>query len=623
MKKTKGLLILFLTIAFLFFLTTNVNAGYQKINNLEYEVELKKDGTAMITEIWDIYISETNTLFKTFEYDTKKYDSMGNVYVYEILDDNTEKLLSRTNTYQFHVDKDSYYALINESGQYEIAWGVGLDDSYDTRKYKITYAIENVVKKYSDCSDFYWQFISNKNSISCKNVVGRIYLPREVENIEDLRVWAHGSSNDGIIERRAKDYIYFETSNLQPNTMVEVRTTVLDEKVFSDISNVQNVQKLDEILKEEANLANKANIIRNRKKILHYGYMVAIVLIFIILILKMKKYKEKIKSNYGRSEQKWEYFREIPDEDATVAEASFLYYFSESGFQRNLPKIISATIMNFNLKNIIEFEKDAEDSKNQKIILKEKINLSKEEELVYDMLEKSSKYNDGKIYTSTKMLEKYISDRSATMGKKFLKIFEYTKENELKKGNITRETEKEKNKFIFTFIWYITLIFFAVGGTCINLITLILFPVLIIDAKLINDLSQRCISSKGAEEKEKWNGLYNYMKDFSLLKEKEIPDIILWEKFLVFATAFGIAEKVIEQLKIVYPNLAEDDYINNMHNYYFIHNSFEQNIEKTITNSIADYNTERYASSSGSGGGFSSSSSGGGGGAGGGSMGGR
>ncbi len=39
------------------------------------------------------------------------------------------------------------------------------------------------------------------------------------------------------------------------------------------------------------------------------------------------------------------------------------------------------------------------------------------------------------------------------------------------------------------------------------------------------------------------------MEEFSLLKEKEIPHLVLWEKFLVYATAFGIADKVIKQLK--------------------------------------------------------------------------
>ena len=65
-----------------------------------------------------------------------------------------------------------------------------------------------------------------------------------------------------------------------------------------------------------------------------------------------------------------------------------------------------------------------------------------------------------------------------------------------------------------------------------------------------------------------------YMEDFSLLKDKEIPALIVWEKYLVYATAFKISSKVLKQLKIVYPeimdmnpNIDTNNYKNN--NIYF------------------------------------------------------
>lgn len=50
------------------------------------------------------------------------------------------------------------------------------------------------------------------------------------------------------------------------------------------------------------------------------------------------------------------------------------------------------------------------------------------------------------------------------------------------------------------------------------------------------------------------------MQEFSLLKEKEIPSLVIWEKYLVYATAFGIAEKVIQQMKVNYPEVFLDEY---------------------------------------------------------------
>ena len=57
------------------------------------------------------------------------------------------------------------------------------------------------------------------------------------------------------------------------------------------------------------------------------------------------------------------------------------------------------------------------------------------------------------------------------------------------------------------------------------------------------------LTQKGVNAKEKWKGLKKYMEDFSLLNEKEVPAIEVWEHYLVYATAFGIADKVLKQLK--------------------------------------------------------------------------
>lgn len=50
----------------------------------------------------------------------------------------------------------------------------------------------------------------------------------------------------------------------------------------------------------------------------------------------------------------------------------------------------------------------------------------------------------------------------------------------------------------------------------------------------------------GIDEKEMWKGLKKYMEDYSMLKKREIPEIAIWEHFLVYATAFRIVDKAIE-----------------------------------------------------------------------------
>ena len=95
---------------------------------------------------------------------------------------------------------------------------------------------------------------------------------------------------------------------------------------------------------------------------------------------------------------------------------------------------------------------------------------------------------------------------------------------------------------------------------------------------------------------------------------------VLWEKYLVYATAFGIAEKVLKQLKVKYPELTEDAYYYDKMRVMYVmsHTDFSKSVETPISRSVLAGTS--YSSGSGGGGGFSG---GGGGGAGGGGGGGR
>ena len=126
---------------------------------------------------------------------------------------------------------------------------------------------------------------------------------------------------------------------------------------------------------------------------------------------------------------------------------------------------------------------------------------------------------------------------------------------------------------------------------------------------------------QGWEEHERWNGLKKYMEDFSLLKEREIPELALWEKFMVYATAFGIAEKVLKQLKVAYPQLTDEYMMNHYRTMYYM-NTFNVGREfgSSMSRGYQSYASSRMSSGSGGGGGFSG---GGGGGFGGGGGGGR
>lgn len=114
-------------------------------------------------------------------------------------------------------------------------------------------------------------------------------------------------------------------------------------------------------------------------------------------------------------------------------------------------------------------------------------------------------------------------------------------------------------------------------------------------------------TQSGVDEMEKWKAFRKYMTDFSLLKERDIPDLVIWEQYLVYATAFGISEKVIEQLKMVYPTYNDSNFAYNYSTMYILMNTdFNSSF-----NSIGTSMNSSFSSGSGGGGGFSGGGGGG------------
>lgn len=592
--------------------TSNASGGL-RLKNLSYDVKLNSDGTADVTENWRISIEDTNTLFKTFEVDSSKYKEITDVKVSEVKSGGNVDF-TRINQYKYHVDKNCYYALMH-NGKFEIAWGAHAEDT--TKTYKISYKIVDAIKNYNDCSEFYWQFISTESEIPANYVEGTIQLPMQVQNKEDLRAWAHGPLN-GNIEIISNDTIKFEVENLMENTMLEARI-VTPTSIFSSNQNISSQNKLNSILNQEQTWANEANAKREemqrkaqRTKMLMITVLIVTNIIGIILAIvvakKIIKYNKLLKQTPKlKPTEEFEYFRDIPNEAETPAGAGFLYYFQSIGLQNNMPKIISATMLDLCMKKYIEFEVIPNKKDQIKVNLKKEfaVGLPEDEKIIYELLQKIPKKEPNSF--TMKEFEKYLSNHSSSIYNLFNKIEKNAEEQEEKEGNYSKELIKKANE------WAIK----GVGYTFLTVISLFLMWILVIPAIIATvycfKISSRCntLTQKGVNEREKWVKLKRYMEDFSMIKDKTVPELVLWEKYLVYATAFGIAEKVLKQLKVVYPQIMDTDYISaNGYTYLYLMyspgftNSFINSLNSSVTTSY--HNLSNYSSGSGFGGGFSS-----------------
>jgi len=61
----------------------------------------------------------------------------------------------------------------------------------------------------------------------------------------------------------------------------------------------------------------------------------------------------------------------------------------------------------------------------------------------------------------------------------------------------------------------------------------------------------------GEDEYAKWRGLYNFLNSETLMKERTVVELPIWEHYLIYATAFGISDKVVKALEVRCPNANE------------------------------------------------------------------
>lgn len=603
--KTLKKIILFISIILLVLTTFSIyvradDSSSLYLDKLKFDVTVNEDGSMDVVETWNIDISHVNTLYKTFKMDDEKFTSIKNVKVKDIT---ANREFTQIDEEMYHVTENCYYGLINSKGNFEIAWGVGLDDRYATRTYEISYTVVDAIGKYNDYAELYWQFIGEDFEVDADKITGTITLPSNAESEEDIKVWGHTENLNGEIYVTDTDKIKFQLENFDAGRYVEVRILFPTEMIEST-GRAYNEDRYDDVIKEETKWANQANLRRQWEEI--KDEVVATFVIFVILALciifieKAVKYGKKLSSiKKFVPEQKLDYFRDLPEKDTTPGEAVYILKEPYNAFSRHFGKIFSATLLDLKLKDYIDLRVEKTEKNKDKIYLKKKkesdSNLKSDEKRILDFAYKAfGKKTEVEMKTLEQYIEKHPAGVEALINGCLKAI-----ESQLKESKMFDKKQKEEfsNYAGLSGVYYV----FAI-------VTLFwAFPlaiILLINGLICGSIKKRAnvLTQKGVDSKEKWKGLKKYMEDFSLLNEKEIPAIEVWEHYLVYATAFGIADKVLKQLKTIYPNIDELDSIHtSTYMYFMYHSNFETSFSSSISSSISS----SYSSATGGGGGFS------------------
>lgn len=488
----KKIAIFLVCICSMFIFALSASAA-NNVSSIDIDVVLNKDGSAKIHQIWK----------GTFIEGTENYYPFMTNNRLEIVDltvkdeNRVYETVSKWNVDSSFAKKAGKCGLNKISGGYEVCWGI---TEYGEKTYEIDYTVKNVVGAYNESDGFNFRFINSEMNTTPTDATVTVSLWDGTPITDEIcNIWGFGYSgnvvfSDGSV--KAKTTFDLEYNN-HVTLMLEFKKGIFEPSYTENIS--------FEIIKEKAFEGSDYGLAEEDKE-----FIVLLLICVGIPVLGLIAYLifNAVKKIKVRSiKKKADYYREAP-----MDKLNLNYALLSSVGECDESAIIGARMLKLIIHGCIEPVNDgnmdnsffAKHKVSFRLVSGSDADLDHIDRALYRLLEASAG-SDG-ILEPGEMKDlcyKYphkprkIIDRCYTDGVHSLNIMKCSK------------TGGYKNIFKYT------------------------------DAG-INELS-------------KLFGLEKYLLDFSLVSEKEVTDAFIWQDYLVYASLFGIADKVAKQLKTVYP----------------------------------------------------------------------
>ncbi|MEQ8235434.1 MAG: DUF2207 domain-containing protein [Syntrophomonadaceae bacterium] len=525
------------------------------------------------------------------------------------------------------------YLVKNQGGSVLIDWSIQAQDQ--KRSFDVSYRVINAVQVHKDVAELYRKFIGEANQNQVGEVIVNLKLPPGAEQYQqgqDIRIWGHGPLQ-GEVDFAGSDIVVWQVKNLPYETFVEGRV-VMPVQLFPQASAQAHTGKvaLPGILAEEEDWAGQANRERWLARIGNGGALTILFIIPALLVGLWFKFGRSFPTSF-----EGDYYRDLPGE-YSPAELSVLWNFNKIKSQD-----LTATILDLARRKFLRIEEETIEVPQFLVFHKEittyrltfvtppepaalrkpgEAVLKGHEQKLLDYLHRT--IGDGNDSLTLHDVEEFAKDKS----KEFYSF--WTKWTD----GIKKQTEPLK---FFDDPGKMPIITFLAGLGIFILGCFLVIPMTVLGVAMILGgailaivplfFTRRSVS--GEEDMARWQAFRRFLLDFSEMQRHEIPSLVIWEHYLVYAVTLGVAEEVIKQLELVFPNMQEDDYhfgqgwitYRSSGGMAALPASFN-NIVSAMDDALSSAMTAASRSSSGSGGG-GGFSGGGGGGGGGSSAGGR
>ncbi len=456
--------------------------------------------------------------------------------------------------------------------------------SVSGKDFYIEYIIHNMAVVHEDVAELGWQIFSNEMVENIRNFEVIVNFEGEVD---DLRGWAHGRV-DGNIEID-NDHALLTAEFINANTPVDIRL-VFNKEAVKDSNKTTNMVALDTILEIEKEWAEERNKVIRRMRIQRNLAKLSIIVGSILTIPLTYKVYKKYDKEY-ESGFKTDYYRDFPNDYGP----EIVGYLMNKKITANE---MSAALMNLIALKKVTFEEEGKNDFRLRFV-SDKSKLKKSDQLLVELF-----FEDIKKGSVTM---KDINDYSKKNAEDFFNKFNAWKDEatiEAKKYNFFYEGEEHLKYLLHSFL---LLLLFGIGLylylTIIYLITPFVLGILF--AVYVSLIKKR--TKEGNEDYAKWKGLKKFITDFGNFEQRDLPKVVLWEKYLVYALVFKNAKKLARTMEIKVKEMPDQQVnISAFNTYYFTRVvSLNSSLNSSVTRAYTSASSSM-ASASGTGGGFSS-----------------
>ena len=584
---------------FLFFLISIVSfAANYRIEKLDIEANLQKDGSMVVSEAVTYDIDEINGVY--FDIDAKGFGELEDLQVFEDEPNTSSFKEVDASNYEVSVSDELYRIKLYSKNQNNI------------RTFKFVYKLPEAITVYDDVAQFNRKMVGQEWQQGIKYITAKVIIPVPTSyDNSNILVFGHGPLT-GEVDKEGNTVVY-KLDDYHSGDFLEAHI-LMEPEIFSEYDKLKIIHKdmKQELLNMEAKLSEEANIERDKassqqkiskKQGVILGILGSIWGVLMFYIHGIYRRKNRVKNSVGK------YLRELPDDSSPALVGSFMTD-SISGNE------ILATIVDLIRRKILMLETSGEKSIITLVGNTEK--LSAQERVIVDIY-----IND---FGNGKSLDLKDFDLFQEVPMSTARKFEKWKtiiQSEMDRKDLVFEGFKGMGENLF---------YTSLGGIILGIkffknilekaMESKMFLIIIIMGfiLLISLTKARYPRKELAEAKDKWQAFKNFLSDYSQLEEAKISSVHLWEQYFVYAIALEVSEKVVEAYKKALDMGVIDQGVNKFrYSPIFDHmfNSSFNNLNNIVSRTNSEANStiasSRRSSSSGGGGGFGSGSSGGGG----------